>query len=247
MKDNQLKKSDYTLTPDSPEGWYAYEYPRAAMTTDQVIFGFDGQQLYVLLVQRGVEPYFGRWAFPGGFMQMDETLRECAERELKEETGVSGIYMEEFGTFSDVNRDPRGRVVSTGYYALMRKCEVVGGDDAQRADWFPINEIPALAFDHDMILRKARQRLREDLHFRPIGFELLPEEFTIPQLQRLYESILNVHFDRRNFQKKLLATNILIDLGRREADVKHKAASLYKFDKEQYELLKKDGSFRLEF
>lgn len=237
------------MTPDyikTAEG-YAYKYPRAAMTTDAVIFGFDGQELQLLLVQRGIEPYKGRWAFPGGFMRMDETIEECAVRELQEETGLLSPYMQQLGIFSDVNRDPRGRVVTTAFYALVKMADVVGQDDAMDARWFPLSAVPTLAFDHDRILRVALQRLREDLHFRPLGFELLPEKFSIPQLQRLYEAILEMHFDRRNFQKKILATGILNDLGEKDETARHRASTLYSFNKEQYDKMKRDGTLRLEF
>lgn len=237
-------KQDYTLTPD---GLFAYGYPRAAVTTDQVIFGFDGYQLLVLLVKRGIEPYLDYWALPGGFLRMEETLDECARRVLRSETGLENIYMEQFGVFSDVERDPRWRVVTTAYYALMPNRSVQGGEFEREARWFPISEVPALAFDHDRILRAAMQKLRESLHFRPIGFELLPKQFTIPQLQRLYEAILGVCFDRRNFQKKFLATRILIDLGEKQKNAPHRAGNLYAFDLEQYDQFKRYNSFRLEF
>lgn len=239
-----IMKEDWKKTAD---GWYSYEYPRAAMTADAVIFGFDGQDLQVLLVERGVEPYKGCWAFPGGFLKMTETIEECARRELMEETGLESGYMEQLGVFSDVERDPRGRVITTAFYALVRMTEVKGGDDAAEARWFRIKDVPRLAFDHDRILRVAVQRLREDLHFRPIGFELLPERFSIPQLQRLYESILDIRFDRRNFQKKMLSTGILVDTGEKDEAAKHRAGMLYEFNKEQYDAMKRDGSMRLEF
>lgn len=237
------------MTPDyikTLEG-YAYKYPRAAMTADAVIFGFDGYELQVLLIQRGIEPYKGRWAFPGGFMRMDETIEECAVRELHEETGLLSPYMQQLGIFSDVDRDPRGRIVTTAFYALVKMESVVGLDDAMDARWFPLSAVPALAFDHDHILRVALKRLREDLHFRPIGFELLPQKFSIPQLQRLYEALLEIHFDRRNFQKKMLATGILIDLGEKDPTARHRASTLYSFNKEQYDKMKRDGTLRLEF
>ena len=154
---------DYQLTEN---GWFAYEYPRAAMTADTVIFGFDGEALNVLLVKRGVAPFKGKWALPGGFLRMNETINQCAQRELTEETSFPEIYMEQFGVFSEVNRDPRGRVITTAFYALTPLREVHGGDDAAEAKWFPLDRIPALAFDHDRILRVATNRLREDLHFR---------------------------------------------------------------------------------
>ena len=139
----------------------------------------------------------------------DETAEQGALRELKEETGLDLNYLKQVGAFSDVDRDPRTRVITIAFYALARKSAVQGGDDAARAQWFPINDIPHLAFDHDYILRKTMQKLREDIHFEPIGFGLLDNEFTIPELQRLYEAILGVHFDRRNFHKKMLQTGIL--------------------------------------
>lgn len=238
-----MKNVDYKKTDDG----FCYEYPRAAMTTDAVIFGFDGQQLQVLLIERGVEPYIGRWAFPGGFLRMDETVEECVRRELQEETSINQPYMKQLGVFSDVERDPRGRIITTAFYALVPIQPVIGGDDARKAQWFPIHEVPALAFDHDRILRVATTCLKEDLHFRPVGFELLPELFTIPQLQRLYESILDVHFDRRNFMKKMLSTGILLPTGEKEETHGHRPADLYRFDRECYDRLKKDGTMRMEF
>ena len=188
---------------------YTYDYPRPAVTTDCVVFGFDGHDLKILLIERGIEPYKGSWAFPGGFLNMDETAEQGALRELKEETGLDLNYLKQVGAFSDVDRDPRARVITIAFYALAKKSSVRGGDDAARAQWFPINEVPRLAFDHDYILRKTMQKLREDIHFEPIGFGLLDNEFTIPELQRLYEAILGVRFDRRNFHKKMLQTGIL--------------------------------------
>lgn len=135
-------------------------------------------KLNVLLIERGIEPYKGRWAFPGGFLNMDESAEEGAKRELKEETNLTAEYMEQFGTFSDPNRDPRERVITIAYFALVKLQNVVGGDDAAKAQWFPIDQVPALAFDHDRILRMAMEKLRERIHFQPVGFDLLPEKFT---------------------------------------------------------------------
>ena len=142
---------------------YTYDYPRPALTTDCVVFGFDGHEMKILLIERGNEPYKGYWAIPGGFLNMDENATQGALRELEEETGLKLNYIKEFGTFSDVNRDPRERVVSIGFYALAKKADVKGGDDAAKAQWFPLNELPPLAFDHDIILSKAIQCLKEDL------------------------------------------------------------------------------------
>ncbi|MBQ8958137.1 MAG: NUDIX hydrolase [Bacteroidales bacterium] len=191
---------------------YCYKYPHPAVTTDCVVFGFDGHELKILLIERGREPYKGYWAFPGGFLNMDENATQGALRELAEETGLKLEHIKEFGTFSDVGRDPRERVISIAFYALAKKSDLQGGDDAAKAQWFPLNEVPRLAFDHDYMLRKAMQKLKEDIHFEPIGFDLLGDSFTMPELQRLYESILGVQFDRRNFYKKMLQTGILEEI-----------------------------------
>ena len=188
---------------------YTYKYPRPAVTTDCVVFGFDGHDLKILLIERGLDPYKGCWAFPGGFLNMDETAEQGAMRELKEETGLDLHYLKQVGAFSEVDRDPRDRVITIAFYALAKKADVQGGDDAAKAQWFAINEMPRLAFDHDCIFRKAMQKLRIDIHFEPIGFGLLDEKFTMPELQRLYEAILGIQFDRRNFYKKMLQTGIL--------------------------------------
>ena len=228
------------------ENKYCYRYPHPAVTTDCVIFGFDGERLQVLLIERGIEPYKGRWAFPGGFLKMDETAEEGARRELKEETGLDSAYMEQFHTFSTPERDPRERVITIAYYALVKIQEVKGGDDAASARWFPLDEIPSLAFDHDYILRMATQRLREQIHFQPIGFELLPEKFTLNELQLLYEAILGINFDRRNFSKKMMHLEILTDLEETIWPTPKREAKLFKFNAEKYEELKRKG-FRLEF
>ncbi len=188
---------------------YVYDYPRPAVTTDCVIFSFDGHDLRVLLIQRGNHPYKGCWAFPGGFLRMNETLEEGALRELEEETCLKPELVEQFHAFSSVERDPRERVITVAFYAIVKMSEVHGGDDACDAKWFRIDDVPHLAFDHDYILRVAQKQLKEKIHFQPIGFELLDEHFTIPQLQRLYESILGVQFDRRNFYRKMMQLGLL--------------------------------------
>jgi len=225
---------------------YSYKYPHPSVTTDCVIFGFDGGKLKVLLVERGLEPYKGRWAFPGGFVKMDESCEEGALRELEEETALKGTYVQQFHTYSAPNRDPRERVITVAFFALVRIQEVEAGDDANKAQWFAIDEVPQLAFDHDVILRDALKRLRERIHFQPIGFELLPEKFTMRQLQNLYEAILDVHFDRGNFSKKMLHFNILTPLEETVRPTPKREARLYRFNKESYDDLKQKG-FRLEF
>ena len=188
---------------------YTYKYPHPAVTCDCVVFGFDGKDLKILLIERGLDPYKGCWAFPGGFMNINETAEQCAKRELEEETGLKVARIEQFHTFSDVDRDPRERVVTIAFIGLVKQIEVKGGDDAAKAQWFPLKDIPRLAFDHDYILRLAQRTLKERIHFESIGFDLMDEEFSMPELQRLYEAILEVKFDRRNFEKKMMRLGIL--------------------------------------
>lgn len=227
-------------------GTYTYRYPHPAVTADCVIFGFDGVSIKLLLIKRGIEPYKGKWAFPGGFMNMDETAEECAKRELEEETGLKDAAVEQFYTFSDVNRDPRERVITVAHYALVRLSDVKGGDDAASARWFAMDEVPSLAFDHDRIMRMAVNRLKERICFEPIGFELLPEVFTMTELQNLYEAILEVKFDRRNFYNKMLKLGILSEAEPRPANAARRTPSKYRFNSEKYAELKQKG-FRLEF
>ena len=228
------------------KGEFTYPYPRPSVTTDCVIFGYDGKDLKLLLVERGIPPFKGMWALPGGYLQMDEDAIDGAKRELFEETGLRDAYIEQFRTFSAVDRDPRGRVITIAHLALVRISEVKGGDDAAKARWFPLKDVPQLAFDHDMILREAMKALRQKIHFEPVGFELLPAVFTMPQLQHLYESILDVRFDRRNFASKMLHLGILEDTGDRKAGAPSRVPATYRFNKDQYDALKSKG-FRLEF
>lgn len=191
---------------------YTYEYPRPAMTSDCVIFGFDGNAMRILLIERGVEPYKGYWALPGGFMRMNETIEQCAARELQEETGVRDVFLEQFHTFSSVDRDPRGRVVTVAFIALVRPddYEVAGGDDATMAIWFDASMLPPLAFDHQDIVAKAKEYLREALKTRPIAFQLLNEAFSLDELRKVYEVINGTTYDRRNFQRKALQSDLLM-------------------------------------
>lgn len=171
------------------EKQYCYKYPRPELTADCVVFGFDGVDLSVLLIERKNEPYTGNWALPGGFMNMDETIEECALRELREETGIIPAFTEQIHTFSAVDRDPRGRVITVGFYTLIRLKEHTpeAGDDANQAKWFRMDELPSLAFDHDDILRAALTRLRETIR-QAADYRLQPDTaFSMPELQRLYE------------------------------------------------------------
>ena len=187
---------------------YHYKYPHPSVTTDCVIFGFDGTRLNVLLIERGNDPYKGCWAFPGGFLNMDESALEGAKRELYEETGLRDAYIHQFHAFSAPDRDPRERVISIAYFALVRLTDVKAGDDAAKAQWFPLDEIPPLAFDHDKMLREALKALRRLIHFEPIGVELLPENFTKTQLQSLYEAILGGKSGMNDSGDKMLKLEI---------------------------------------
>jgi len=227
---------------------FCYKYPHPAVTTDNVIFGFDGESLNVLLIKRGMEPDKGRWAFPGGFLNMDETAEEGAARELKEETEVEDVYIEQLQAFSTVDRDPRERVITITYYVLVRQNDyhVIGGDDAADARWFKLEELPPLAFDHDSILKVAVRRLKERIHFEPIGFRLLDEKFTINELQHLYELILEEKLDSDDFLKKMLSLKIITPLNKKTKGASSEVTQLYCFDEENYRRLKGNG-MRLEF
>jgi 8-oxo-dGTP diphosphatase len=222
---------------------YTYEYPRGALTVDCVVFGLDDDELKVMLIQRALPPYEGRWALPGGFVHLDETLEEAARRELAEETGLERVYLEQLYTFGAVERDPRERVISVAYYALvqLREHRVFAATDAREAAWFGLDDVPSLAFDHAEILTMARERLRAKVRYQPIGFELLPRKFTLSQLQRLYEIVLERTLDKRNFRKRVLGLDLLIETDEVEKDVAHRAARLYRFDERKYRRLVKAG------
>lgn len=222
---------------------FTYEHPRPSITVDCVVFGFDEADLKVLLIERGVDPFRGRWALPGGFVRMEESLEDAARRELLEETGLRDVYLEQLYTFGDLDRDPRGRVVSVAYYALvkLRGRPLAAATDAERAAWFPVSDTPSLAFDHGRVLEVAIQRLRGKVRYQPLGFELLPEKFTLSQLQHLYEAVLERPLDKRNFRKKLLAMGVLEETNEIEQDVAHRAARLYRFDEPKYRKLLKSG------
>src|SRR5712691_8493954 len=185
---------------------HTYRYPRAALTVDCVVFGLDEAELKVLLIQRALEPFKGRWALPGGFVRVDETLDEAARRELAEEAGLKDLFLEQLYTFGAVDRDPRERVVSVAYYALVKLSDhrAKAATDAANAEWFPISKVPRLAFDHADILATALSRLKGKVRYQPVGFELLPPKFTLSQLQHLYEAVLAAKLDKRNFRKKVL-------------------------------------------
>jgi 8-oxo-dGTP diphosphatase len=220
-----------------------YEYPRPALTVDAVVFGLDDEDLKVLLIRRDLEPFQGRWALPGGFVRTGESLEEAVRRELQEETGIAQVFLEQLYSFGAVDRDPRERVVTVAYYALVKLSDhrIMAATDARDAAWFAVSEGRGLAFDHDRILRVALERLKGKVRYQPIGFELLPPQFTLTQLQRLYETILEKPLDKRNFRKKILGMDFLVALDEVEKDVAHRAARLYRFDRKKYQQLQKRG------
>lgn len=222
---------------------FTYEYARPALTVDAVVFGFDEEDLKVLLIERDLEPFAGTWALPGGFVQVDETLDAAVRRELGEETGIGDVFLEQLYTFGAVDRDPRERVVSVAYYALVKLSdhEVRAATDARNAAWFAVSDAPTLAFDHAEILDTAHERLRGKVRYQPIGFELLPPKFTLRQLQHLYEVILDRPLDKRNFRKKISRFDFIVELNEIEKDVAHRAARLYRFDKRKYDRAVKKG------
>jgi 8-oxo-dGTP diphosphatase len=222
---------------------YSYEYPHPAVTVDCVVFGLDDGSLKVLLIQRDLEPFAGSWALPGGFVKMDEDTDQAARRELLEETGVRDLYLEQLYTFGAPGRDPRERVITVAHFAIVNLFEhrVKADTDARNAAWFPVDELPKLAFDHHEILDMALKRLQAKIRYQPVGFEFLPAKFTLTQVQRLYETILCEELDKRNFRKKILSTGLLVPLDELELDVAHRAAQLYRFDAKAYERLKKKG------
>jgi 8-oxo-dGTP diphosphatase len=218
-------------------------YNKPSVTVDCVVFGLDEQDLKIILIERGLEPFKGRWALPGGFVRIGEALEEAAMRELREETGIENVFLEQLYTFGDVNRDPRERVISVAYYALvnLRDHKIQAATDARSAAWFSVDDIPKLAFDHNKIFEVALKRLRGKVRYEPIGFELLPEKFTLTQLQRMYEKILEQEIDKRNFRKKILSMELLQDLDEVQVDVAHRAARLYKFNVKKYRQLREKG------
>lgn len=228
---------------------YTYEYPRPMVTVDGVVFGFTGDGLHLLLIKRnekevdGPENIFGGWwALPGGFVNMEESLDDAVRRELVEETGVQGPYLEQLYTFGSPDRDPRGRVISVAYYALVKASDLNPrpGSDAKEAKWFNVKRLPPLAFDHKDIVNVALQRLRGKVRYQPVGFDLLPVKFTITDLRRLYEAILGVELDKRNFSRKVLTLDVLTALDE-FAPTTTKPAQLYRFNAAAYQRLIKSG------
>ncbi|WP_256009209.1 NUDIX hydrolase [Desertivirga xinjiangensis] len=217
-------------------------------SVDCVVFGFEDGVLKILLVERNEEPFNGWWALPGFFVQHDEGIDYAAERILYELTGLRDIYMEQLYTFGDVNRHPEGRVITVAYYAMIRlsgKNELHPTSNiVKKAFWHPIADLPKLGFDHTEIFEKSLDKIKRKISYQPIAFELLPEKFTLTQLQNVYEAILNKKLDKRNFRKKMLNYGILKELDEKQRGVSFRAAALYKFDRRKYaKLFQKELSF----
>jgi ADP-ribose pyrophosphatase YjhB (NUDIX family) len=213
------------------------------LSIDCVVFGFEKSRLEVLLIQRAVSPCKGMWALTGGFVKHEERVEPAADRILKATTGVEGIYLEEVGIFDRLDRYPTGRVISIGFFALVspEQYTLVPGIDTSAAHWFDLAELPELPFDHREILEVALGKLRKRVRERPIGFELLPAKFSLPRLQALYEAILGVPLDKRNFRKKVMRMGILEQLKELDPDRTRRAAVLYRFDPEAYARLREEG------
>lgn len=200
------------------------------VTVDIVIFTIREGALQVLLVRRGIPPFEGRWAIPGGFVLERESLEEAARRELLEETGVRNAYLEQLYTFGDVGRDPRARVVTVAYFALMdwAAATVAAGSDAAEAAWFPVARLPQLAFDHARILARGVERLRSKLDWTHVGFELMPREFTLSDLQKVHEAILGRSLDKRNFRRRVVERGLVAALQKWRRDGR-RPARLFRF------------------
>jgi len=210
----------------------------SVFSTDCVIFGFEAGELKVLLIERNEEPFKDWYALPGNIVGPDESVDAAAQRILYELTGLHDLPMRQFHTFGEVNRHPQGRVVTIAYFALIR----IGGQKdlmpitqyARKAFWHPVNDLPTLAFDHTEIFKRAFKKIRAKLNYEPIAFELLPEKFTLTQLQSLYEAVLSKQLDKRNFRKKMLSYGFLKELAEKQKGVSYRAAKLYKFDRRKY-------------
>ena len=215
------------------------KYPHSArilVALDCIVFGFDGEEIKLLLIKRNFEPEIGKWSLMGGFLEFDEDLSLATNRILYDLTGLKDIYFEEIQTFGKVNRDPVERTLSICFFALINiHAHDQDSAKAQNASWINLKDRPQLIFDHNEMVDLALERLRYKAALHPIGFELLPEHFTIPQLQKLYESIYDTSMDRRNFSRKILSTNLLLDTGEKNQNSATKRAILYTLDKEKYQ------------
>lgn len=209
---------------------YQYDYPHPAVTTDIVIFTIRDGRLKLLLIRRGGEPFKGKWALPGGFVGIDEDLEEGARRELEEETGVAGVFLEQLYTFGRPDRDPRERVITVAWYVLIPsdKLALRAATDAEAVGWFALDEMPDIAFDHPEIVAMAQERLVAKLDYSTIAFQFMPARFTLSELQRVYEIILGQEIDKRNFRKWVLALEQIEETGEQRREGAHRPAMLYR-------------------
>ena len=209
---------------------------KKTLTVDCVVFGPQENENLVLLIQRGKAPFKGKWALPGGFLEEGEELEDCARRELKEETGLTNVFLKQFHTFSKLSRDPRGHVITTAYYAVVRPGHFTlkATEDAKNARWFPLEKIPPLAFDHDKILKEGIKSMRQKIIRSSSIFEILPASFSLTQLQQSLEVLLKEKLDKRNFRKKILSYSFLEDTGERTSGLKQRPAMLYRFKKKNF-------------
>jgi ADP-ribose pyrophosphatase YjhB (NUDIX family) len=209
---------------------YTYRYPHPAVTTDIVIFTIAEGELRVLLIQRSLPPFRNDWALPGGFVRIEESLEDCARRELAEETGVADLYLEQLYTFGEPDRDPRERVITVAYLALVPRDRLQprAGSDAREVGWFGLKALPTLAFDHKDIVKMAHQRLKAKLDNSTIALQFLPATFTLSELQSVHETILREGIDKRNFRKRLLGLDLLRDTGKLRREGAHRPARLYR-------------------
>ena len=215
----------------APKETFSYPYPHPAVTTDVVVFTIRDERLSILLVKRANPPYQGEWALPGGFLAIDEDLDACAARELREETGISGVYLEQLYTFGATHRDPRERVISVTYYALVPQDALAtprAASDAADVGWHPFEKLPELAFDHADIIAMAHQRLVAKLDYSTIAFQFMPETFTLSELQCVYEVLLNQSLDKRNFRKRILSLDLIEETGKLRRSGKHRPAREYR-------------------
>ncbi|MFI2743640.1 NUDIX hydrolase [Zhouia sp. PK063] len=217
--------------------------PSIKLSVDAVVFGYEEGNISVLLIKRKYEPFKGKWAIPGGFVLFNESLESAVERELFEETGIKINYLEQLYTFGNPERDPRGRVVSVAYFGLVRPdtFKIFASTDAEQVQWFSINKLPELSFDHKEILNAAIARLQAKITYEPIGFELLDKKFPFSDLEKLYTTLLGREIDRRNFRKKIVGLNVLDELQEKVSKGSGRPANLFQFNEKRYFQLKKEG------
>lgn len=244
LKSNQVEGSFYVPYYQIPID----KFFQFGLSVDCVVFGYKNGSLKVLLIKRGAEPFKGQWALPGDLVYPNEDIEVAARRVLLDLTGIDNLYLEQTRVYGQVDRHPLGRVATTGYYALVNIENYIPKASAWADSifWVDVNNVPKLAFDHNQILTHGLKTLRFRVRHRPVGFELLAEKFTLGQLQKLYEALLDEKLDKANFRKRILSMNMLSTLKEIQKDVPHRPGRLYSFDKDRYDQLKSKGfSFEL--